>query len=258
MTITLATSSKRAYVDEIMLTSISTPVEKEDVTMSFNPESVEVTLGNTWTQPTLTIEPAGLAVTYTSSNADVATVNAETGEVTIVGEGETTITASFAGNDNFNSGTASYTLTVTGGSTPVGSGYYALVTDASTLAEGDKILIAYVNEESQWVLSTTQQTNNRAATSDVTLNDDGTLTPGQEAQIITLEKDGNNFLFNVGNGYLYAASKTKNWLRTETEADNNAKAAISISGGSATILFQYTQPYALQPEQRQPHLLMLC
>jgi hypothetical protein len=53
-----------------------------------------------------------------------------------------------------------------------------------------------------------------------------------------LEKDESNFLFNVGNGYLYAASSGNNYLKTKTTADDNAKAAISISNGSATIIFQ--------------------
>ena len=124
----------------------------------------------------------------------------------------------------------------------VGSGDYALVTDASTLAAGDKILIAYVNGNDKYVLSTTQNTNNRTATNDVTLNTDGTLTPGTAAQVITLEKDGDNYLFNVGNGYLYAASSSKNYLKTEENADDNAKATISISSNNATITFigEYT------------------
>ena len=124
----------------------------------------------------------------------------------------------------------------------VDSNYYALVSDDSTLAAGDEIVIAYINaeEETYQALSTTQNNNNRAATSDVTINDDGTLTAGEEVQIITLEKDGDNFLFNVGEGYLYAASSTKNYLRTETTADANAKATIAIAGDSATIVFQGT------------------
>ena len=120
------------------------------------------------------------------------------------------------------------------------AGTYALVTDASTLAAGDKILIAYVNGDDKYALSTTQQTNNRQATSDVTLNADGTLTPGDNAQVITLEKEDGNYLFNVGNGYLYAASSSGNHLKTEATADDNAKATISISSGDATIVFQGT------------------
>ena len=120
----------------------------------------------------------------------------------------------------------------------VGGNKYQLVTNESSLAAGDKILIAYVNGDDLFALGTNQKANNREATTDVTLNADGTLTPGENAQIITLEKDGNSFLFNVGNGYLYAASSDKNWLKTETTADANAKASISISGNEATITFQ--------------------
>ena len=115
---------------------------------------------------------------------------------------------------------------------------YKLVTDASTLAAGDKILIAYINGDDKYVLSTTQNDNNRAATDDVTVNADKTLTPGETAQVITLEKDGDNFLFNVGNSYLYAANSSKNYLRTEEKPDDNAKATISISSNNATIEFQ--------------------
>ena len=212
---------------------------KQDVTMAFSPATATATVGQDFTEPTLSTTPSGLTVTYSSSDTSVATVNSGTGEVTPVAAGTTTITATFAGNDMYNGGTASYALTVSSSSTPVvGSGNYALVTDASTLAAGDKILIAYVNGDSKYALSTTQNTNNRAATTDVTLNNDGTLTPGSNAQVITLEKDGSNILFNVGNGYLYAASSGSNYLKTETAADDNAKATVSISGGNATITFQ--------------------
>ncbi len=53
-------------------------------------------------------------VTYTSSNTAVATVNSETGEVTIVGNGETTITATVEDTDRYTyeKKTASYTLGV--------------------------------------------------------------------------------------------------------------------------------------------------
>ena len=243
VTITLATSSKRAYVDEITLTSGSgtTPVTKEDVTMTFNPSTVTATLGETFTLPTLTTDPTGLTVTYSSSETDVATVDATTGAVTLLAVGTTTITATFAGNENYNEGSASYELTVEEADTPpvVETNRYELVTDASTLAADDKIII--VNADADQALSATQNTNNRAATDDFTVNDDNTLTPGTAVQIITLEKDGTNYFFNVGDGeYLYAASKSSNWLRTTSTVNDNAKATISISSGDATITFQGT------------------
>ena len=131
-----------------------------------------------------------------------------------------------------------------GGVTPqpvipfIGSGNYGLVTSASSLAANDKILLAYTDGDAPVVLSTTQAKNNRPATTDVTLNTDGTLTPGSNAQIITLEKIGSYFLFNVGDGYLYAASSSGNQLKTKATADANAEASISINGGDATIEFQ--------------------
>ena len=88
------------------------PVYKQDVTMSFSPADASATVGDDFTEPTLTTTPANLTVTYSSSNESVATVDASTGEVTLVAAGETTITATFAGNDTYNSGSASYTLTV--------------------------------------------------------------------------------------------------------------------------------------------------
>ena len=115
---------------------------------------------------------------------------------------------------------------------------YDLVTDVNTLEEGDKIIITYTDDEDIYVLSTSQQTNNRSAKKDVKVNQDGTLRPGFTAQVITLEKDGDYYLFNVGNGYLYAGSSGSNILKTEDVADDNAKAEISISNGDATIVFQ--------------------
>jgi hypothetical protein len=99
--------------------------------------------------------------------------------------------------------------------------------------------VIFVNQAETYACGTTQNTNNRAAV-EVTLNTDGTLTPDEDVQVITLEKDGSNFLFNVGDGYLYAASSSSNQLRTEAEVDASAKAAISISKGDATIEFQGT------------------
>jgi len=98
---------------------------KQFVTMSFSPTSVTATLGESFTAPTLSMSPSGLVVTYSSSNTSVATVNSSTGVVTIKAVGTTTITASFAGNENYYDNSASYTLTVTkqgGGDEPTPSG----------------------------------------------------------------------------------------------------------------------------------------
>ncbi len=55
---------------------------------------------------------SGATVTWSSSNEDVATID-ENGVVTLVAAGETTITASYAGDDTYLSSSAEYKLTVT-------------------------------------------------------------------------------------------------------------------------------------------------
>lgn len=82
--------------------------EKKDPGLAWSAESVTVTSAEDQL-PTLT-NPNNLTVTYSSSVEGVATVSEE-GVVTLVDGGETVITASFAGNEEYKEGTASYTLT---------------------------------------------------------------------------------------------------------------------------------------------------
>lgn len=103
-----------------METSGTTPVDKQDVTMSFSPASATATVGKAFTEPTLTTDPEDLTVTYSSSTPAVATVDENTGEVTLVSAGTTVITATFAGDNSYNEGSASYTLTVSAASSAGG------------------------------------------------------------------------------------------------------------------------------------------
>ena len=81
-------------------------------TLAFDKDKAEATYGAAFTALTLTKTPATLeGVTFKSSDTDVATVDND-GKVTIKKVGETVITASFAGNDNYEAAEASYTLTV--------------------------------------------------------------------------------------------------------------------------------------------------
>lgn len=166
-------------------------------------------------------EEAAVGVTFTPTAAGTFTAT-----ITLTSAGAETVTVALTGVATEDSGTT------------VGEGDYVLVTDASTLAHGDEIIIAYIDESTTSALSTTQKSDNRASSDDVVLNSDGSLTPSETVQIITLEKDGSNYMFNVGNGYLYAASSTKNQLKTQATVDNNGKATITISNGQATIRFQ--------------------
>ena len=112
-----------------------------------------------------------------------------------------------------------------------------LVTDASQLAVGDKILIAA--KDFGYVISTNQKTNNRATADAV--KSGSSITAGTGAQVITLEAGmtEGTFAFNVGDGYLYAASSSKNHLKTSANKSDNASWKIAISeDGTASIVAQ--------------------
>lgn len=98
------------YVDE------STLVELADPELSFEGEA---TINVNWadiaafTAPTLN-NPHNVTVTYSSSNTDVATVDSATGDIEFVGDGTTVITATSAKTAEYKSGSAQYTLVVSG------------------------------------------------------------------------------------------------------------------------------------------------
>ena len=85
-------------------------IEEADPELSFEKPAVTTSYGTNPANNELTNRGNG-AVNYQSSNKSVATVN-ENGEVTVVGVGETTITATAAKTTNYKVGTASYKLTV--------------------------------------------------------------------------------------------------------------------------------------------------
>lgn len=187
---------------------------------------------------------SGATIYYTTDGNDPTTSSSVYSSAIPVSS-TTTIKAIAVKDGMNNSQVASATYTIETPPAP-GENEYELVTDASQLSVGDKIIIANTaTTGSGYAISTTQNSNNRAATS-VTISNNK-ITPDNSVQIITLEKDGDNWLFNVGNGYLYAASSSSNHLKTEAtpDANGNAEATISISNNTATIEFQGTNTHNL-------------
>ena len=85
-------------------------IAKAAATLSFAEVTVSATIGET-VENTLTVTPEGVTVSYSSSDEKVATVDASTGAITLVGTGETIITATIS-DPNYTGYPASYTLTV--------------------------------------------------------------------------------------------------------------------------------------------------
>ena len=96
--------------------------DKTPTTLSWSAPTATVDLTSEVKEfPTLTKNPESLTgITYSSSNADVATVNEATGEIAIVACGQTTIKAAYAGDDTYASSSATYTLRVVDNSIAAG------------------------------------------------------------------------------------------------------------------------------------------
>lgn len=102
------TSSKNIRFDDVEL---FIGESKKAPGLSWGTASREVTIGSEDNVfPTLSNENQ-LAVTYSSDNTEVATIDAD-GVITLVAAGTANITAEFAGNDKFEAGSVSYKLTV--------------------------------------------------------------------------------------------------------------------------------------------------
>lgn len=111
---------------------------------------------------------------------------------------------------------------------------YTLVTDASTLKIGDKVIIAAATAD--FAISTTQ--NNNRGRAAVTKTNNTIVNPATDVQLFTLEagtKVG-TYSFNTGSGYIYAASSSANQLKTQQKNNDNGSWTISCTAeGVATI-----------------------
>jgi hypothetical protein len=210
---------------------------KADPQLAYDPTSVTLTVGQTFVPATLTYAEGfdGLAaVTYESSNTDLATV--EGGVVSLVADatGTATITATFAGNENYQSGSASYTITVNEAGDDL-SGTWVL---ASSVVAGDEIIIMGANNADIYTMGK-QNTNNRAAVASTLAED--VLNPGAATKVFTLVDAGEGkFAIQASNGnYLTSATSgtSNNLLEAADYELDNAKWTISIDGeGVASVV----------------------
>ncbi len=102
-----------AYYEVVEVAANNVEITKAEQEISYANESIGKLLGSKSFTNALTETKVVGDISYTSDDTDVATVNATTGEVTIIGAGEATITAIAAETVNYSEAEASYTLEVT-------------------------------------------------------------------------------------------------------------------------------------------------
>lgn len=117
---------------------------------------------------------------------------------------------------------------------------YILVKDVNDIASGDNIIIGNGRSGTVKLLSSTQNSNNRGATSGSAVVDEVIALPN-DAEVITLGRSNDKWTLYANNsstkGYLYAASSSNNYLRTRAnDSDGNSRWNITITAeGVASI-----------------------
>lgn len=126
------------------LSALTFVIDKADPTLKFTPGSATITFGkeSEFEMPTLKTAPEGITVTYESKDPNTATVHKSTGDITPVAFGKTTITAKYDGDDNWNSASDSYTLTVEKGKAVVKKAPTANSQTYTYTGEPQKLIVA--------------------------------------------------------------------------------------------------------------------
>ncbi len=127
---------------------------------------------------------------------------------------------------------AVYSYSISGGDDS-----WRLVTNASSLGENVKVIIAAKGYN--YALSTNQTSNNRGQAAITKSSNSLEFTSSVQELVLKSGSVSGTFAFYTGAGYLYAASSSSNYLRTEANLTANSSFKIEIAAdGTATIIAQ--------------------
>lgn len=226
------TSNTQLRITKIVLTveSNSSGVTKETQSLSFPEDKISINEGESFTAPK--VSGAQTTVTYSSSDEAVATVDAATGDVSIVGIGTTTIMANAAEDETYYAASASYTLTVLNPNPYL----YKRVTSLSELTEGTVCIFTGIKKDGFYAMGQ-QNSNNRTAiniSSATTLPElisFGSINETNAPYEATIVMYGEKYCFQMSNGKYLINKRTNsnNYLReNNATADSGARWTISL------------------------------
>ena len=189
------------YLDAVEITWEASGDNRANPDISFSATSCDVQIGNLpYKFPELNNPNRLTGIKYASSEPTIATIDANSGEITLTGEvGQTTISAEFSGNTEYKGGKVEYTLNVSKASAYI----YKKVTATDDIMYGGQYII--VCEGMNYAKNTAE------GLVGVTITD-GVISPLGSANygVYTFEvcEDGGFYLKSADNKYLSAANST--------------------------------------------------
>ncbi len=185
----------------------------------------------------------GLAISYSSSNEAAATVDAQTGAVTLVAAGTTTITATSEATAEYKAREASYILNVKAAAT--GAGEFVLLTDIGNL-DGKQGLIVGAADETYYGAGGINSNKKLAGVNIIVENN--TIAEKGNCVEFTFTKIGNATyaLQNSDGSYLAKGSGNTDMAWSDTET--TATVAIDATSSQATISYTNGRRIRLQKD----------
>lgn len=195
-------SKNRFFLDEVYVYTGKKPIVKANQTISFAQTDCSCYVDEVFASPELT--GAKTTVSYSSSDENVATIDATTGTVTIIAAGSTTIEASAVETDEYRSASASYKLTVSKRAQTISfeKSYYSVV-----LADKDSFVSPKVS----------------GAETEVTYSI--TLADGTAADAMTIDSKTGEITINA----VGTATVTATAAETNTYKGNSASYTLKVS-----------------------------
>ena len=179
-------------------TEFTVKVSKNDATVTLSTTTLKV-------GKTATISyPNDLTIIFDSDDEDLATVN-ENGVITAVGAGTATISAVW-GDDKYNDGETTFTITVTEGSSS--SMVFVPVTNADQLVAGNEYLIVSSKSNNYFAMGTKIEGSTAAWSVAVPCEDNEIVITDEEVVVLTLGGETDAWTFDTSDDMGYICMST--------------------------------------------------
>ena len=224
-------------------------------TPSFSPAEVNYDMAGSAALVKPDLSNAIGTVTYSSSNAAVASVDASTGDVTVHGRGTVEIIATAAGNSQYKPGSASYTLVITNSSITIPTWYkadeivagetYMIIsngnalkldgTSIATVADASFSGASFQYEEDENLIWTAA-----ASSGKFTFKSGSSFISRSSSNISTSSSSGATFSYdgaqnyltvagNSGTYYLYYSESQGSWMFSTSSGNTHTAAVYTMS-----------------------------